>query len=187
MKIAFRILQHTAVFTLFFLLSSIGASAQEKVAGNKGSRKANMSFSVKKGEEIGVKIKAGRKEARLKKFTFRLDTDYRKQARFKVNVYDLQGAFPGKNIATDSITSVIPRTGEPEENGVVVVVDLTPYKLSVKGDFLISIEWLETLPGNGPLFSSGLLNGGTWLKNGTGEWKKLPVIGASFQVGLERQ
>jgi hypothetical protein len=166
---------------VMILVTAFTTQAQDKtrLIGNKSrSGSSNSSFSVVKGNQVAIKMKAGKKPVQLLKFTFDVDNRYRDSLQFKVNVYPYDVSV-GENFVKQDITGTIPR-GKNK-----ITVDLEPYNVQVKGTVLVAIEWLKTDEGANPSFAIGLFNGGTYTyENNT--WKKMPVAGVDFNVLVKK-
>lgn len=168
------------VALLMFAAFTTQAQDKTKTIGNKPREgSSNATFAVVKGQQIGIKMKAGSKPVQLLKLNFGVDNRMRDSIQFKVNVYDFNGDKPGENLVKQDILSAMPK-GKNRIN-----VDLSPYNITTKGTILVSIEWLKTQSGSEPSFSIGLFNGGTYRYENT-EWKKMPVAGADFNVEVKK-
>lgn len=166
----------------FAILITFNAQAQDKTKriGNKpryGS--SSSSFSIIKGQQIGIKMDAGRKPVQLLSLNFGVDIHGTDSVKFKVNVYEFTGEQPGENLAKQPIIAVMPKGKNHLD------VDLSKFNITAKGDILVAIEYLTTQNGVSPSFSIGLFNGGTWRFEGT-EWKKMPVAGVDFNVLVKK-
>jgi len=150
-----------------------------KVIGNKPrSGSANSSFSVIKGNQVGVKMNAGRKPVQLLKLNFDVENLGKDSLKFKVNVYEFNYVAPGENLVKEDIIGFIPR-GKDRVN-----VNLEPYHIVVHGNILVAIEWLKNDGGNNH-FAIGLFNGGTYNYEDD-KWKKTPVAGVDFNVLVKK-
>ncbi|MBE9584332.1 hypothetical protein IM792_07725 [Mucilaginibacter sp. JRF] len=163
------------------LIISLGLSAQAqkiKTIGNKlRSGTSNTTFSVVKGAEAGIKMKAGKKPVQLLKLTFDVENRQNDSLAYKVNVYQFTDEKAGENLVKQQITGAMAH-GKSRQ-----VVDLSTYNIEVSGDILVSIEWLKSSPGPEVAFSIGLFNGGTYHKDtATGDWEKIPVAGMDFNM-----
>lgn len=169
------------LFSALLLFSAVTAQAQDKTKriGNKPrSGSANSSFGVIKGNQVAIKMKAGKKPVQLLKFSFDVDNRDRDSLQFKVNVYPYDVSV-GENLVKQDIFGTIPR-GKNK-----ITVDLEPYNIQVKGTVFVAIEWLKTDQGANPSFAIGLFNGGTYTyENST--WKKMPVAGVDFNVMVKK-
>lgn len=171
-----------ACTAMLILTTFITAQAQEKTKriGNKprlGS--SNSTHSVIKGNQIGIKMEAGRKPVQLLKLDFGVTNNTGKTLKFKVNVYEFNGIMSGENFVKKDIIAEIP-VGKNR-----VDVDLSPYNIEVKRDILATIEWLETVDGASPSFAIGVFNGGSY-EYASGKWKKIPVFGLDFNIIVKK-
>jgi hypothetical protein len=181
-------------FTCFICLMALSGMAQDKTKtiGNKSrSGTTNNSFNIVQGGQVGIKMNAGRKPVELLKLTFHVDNLGKDTILFKVNVYTMGDKLPqGDNLVKEEIKGSIARENDPNTpltSNQLISVDLSPYKIEVKGEILVSVEFLSTMPGKNLGFSCGLLNGGTYYKKGPDtEWKKMPVVGADFNVLVKK-
>ena len=177
---------HRAKFimlALAFLFTSAFAQAQQKeqtkVIGNMPrSGSANSSFSILKGNQVGIKMNAGHKPVQLLKLNFGVDYLGKDSLKFKVNVYEFNDVAPGENLVKQEIFGAIPH-GKTR-----VDVDLRPYDIEVKGNILVSIEWLQNSNEDNH-FPIGLFNGGTYTFE-YHKWKKTPVAGVDFNVLVKK-
>lgn len=169
-------------FAAIMLFAVMGTQAQDKVKtiGNKArTGSSNASFAVVKGNQLGIKMKAGSKPVQLLNLDFGVENRNKDSIRFKVNVYEYDGTKTSNNYVKQDIIGVIPH-GKNR-----VDIDLAPYNLVVKGSLLVAIEWLDTHNGSEPSFSIGLFNGGTF-RYQSGEWKKIPVAGVDFNLKVKK-
>ncbi|HEY0177137.1 MAG TPA: hypothetical protein VGC08_12210 [Pedobacter sp.] len=156
------------------------AQDKTKVIGNKPRHgSSNTSFGVIKGNQAGIRMKAGRKPVELLKLDFGVENTSQENIKFKVNVYEFNGILSGENFVKQDITGVIP-AGKNRVN-----VDLEPYHIQVKGNVLVTIEWLETRNDLYPRFAIGLFNGGSYHYE-DGKWKKIPVAGLDFNILMKK-
>jgi hypothetical protein len=181
MTSAFSLLKRITLPALFTIAIAFGASAQNstKVIGNKPrSGSANSSFDMVKGNQIGIKMSAGRKPVQLLQLNFDADNVSKDSLRFKVNVYEFNDVAPVHNLVTQEILgSVLPGKNR-------ITVNLAPFNIIAKKDILVAIEWLKTYHGDNHI-AIGLFNGGTY-RYENGEWKKTPVAGVDFNVLVKR-
>ena len=173
----------TIMLAALFIVAAFATSqAQEKTKriGNKPrTGSANSSFDVVKGDQVGIKMDAGKKTVQLLELNFTVNNMYRDSIPFKVNVYEYNEISVGDNYVKEDIISVIPK-GKNQ-----ISVDLTPYNIKVNKDLLVAIEWLKTDAGAYPSFAIGLFNGGTY-KQENGRWKKVPVAGIDMSVIVKK-
>jgi hypothetical protein len=180
-----------ACMLCFTALNSM-AQDKTKTIGNKSrSGTTNNSFNIVQGGQVGIKMNAGRKPVELLKLTFHVDNLGKDTIPFKVNVYTMGDKLPqDDNLVKEEIRGSIAREKDPNTpltSNQLISVDLSPYKIDVKGEILVSVEFLSTIPGKNLGFSCGLLNGGTYYKKGPDtEWKKMPVVGADFNVLVKK-
>ena len=180
-----------ACMLCFTALNSL-AQDKTKTIGNKSrSGTTNNSFNIVEGGQVGIKMNAGRKPVELLKLTFHVDNLGKDTIPFKVNVYTMGDKLPqDDNLVKEEIRGSIAREKDPNTpltSNQLISVDLSPYKIDVKGEILVSVEFLSTIPGKNLGFSCGLLNGGTYYKKGPDtEWKKMPVVGADFNVLVKK-
>lgn len=170
------------LFSALTLLTAIAVKAQDKtkMIGNRPRHgSSNSTFSVIKGNQLGIKMSAGRKPVQLLKLDFGVENNTHRDLKFKVNVYEFNGIISGENLAKEEITGTIPK-GKNRVN-----VDLSPYHMEVKKDILVTIEWLETISGANPSFAIGLFNGGSYQFE-EGKWKKIPVAGLDFNIMVKK-
>ena len=182
------------LFICFICFAAFNSLAQDKTKtiGNKSrSGTTNNSFGVVQGGQVGIRMNAGHKPVELLKLSFHVDNLGKDTIPFKVNVYAMGDKLPqGDNLVKEEIKGIIVREKAPNEplmNNQLITVDLAPYKVEVKGDILVAIEFLKTQPRKELGFSCGVLNGGTYRKSSlTEEWKKIPIVGADFSVLVKK-
>lgn len=177
------------LFTCLLCLLVLGGFAQDKTKtiGNKAREgSANNSYSAVKGAQVGIRMSAGRKPVQLLKLNFHADSYASDSIAFKVNVYQMDGKFPlDTNLVNAEIKGLIKK--HDTEKHQLVSVDLSPYKIDVRGDILVSVEFLTTKPGSEISFACGLFNGGTFHKDAnSAKWKKVPIVGADFNVLVKK-
>lgn len=136
------------------------------------------------GSEIGIIIKPGKRPSLLKSFNFNISENHLDSAIFRLNIYSLKKGQPFENILLQNILLHVGNQPGP------VHLDLSRYKIILKEDVLISLEWIDGgKSGNerGILFlSAGLLNTGTWHRlTSLAKWTKANGIGVGFNVDLQ--
>jgi hypothetical protein len=136
------------------------------------------------GSEIGIVIRGGRRRALLRSFNFNISENHMDSAVFRFNVYSLRKGEPYENILT---TNILLRVGNQPGS---YHIDLDPYRIIVKEDVLISLEWIDggkSGDERGVLFlSAALLNAGTWHRTTSlGKWKKARGLGVGFNVSVQ--
>ncbi|WPU91196.1 hypothetical protein SNE25_17915 [Mucilaginibacter sabulilitoris] len=178
--------------SLSFIALLGNAQDKTKTIGNKSrSGTTNNSFNIVQGGQVGIKMNAGRKPVELLKLTFHVDNLGKDTIPFKVNVYTMGDKLPeDDNLIKEEIKGSIVRENGPNTpliSNQLISVDLSTYKIGVKGEIVVSVEFLRTILGKNLGFSCGLLNGGTYYKKGPdAEWKKMPIIGADFNVLVKK-
>ncbi|WP_295769692.1 hypothetical protein [uncultured Mucilaginibacter sp.] len=177
-----KFLKILSLIVALFMFAAFTVQAQDKVKtiGNKPRKgTSNASFPVVKGQQIGIKMNAGKKDVQLLNLNFGVENNNSDTLKFKVNVYEFDGVTTQQNFVKTDIIGAIPY-GKSR-----VDVNLEPYNVMAKGTLLVAIEWLNTHKGSEPSFSIGLFNGGTY-RNQSGEWKKMPVAGVDFNVKVKK-
>ncbi|MDN3583252.1 hypothetical protein [Mucilaginibacter flavus] len=172
---------------LAFVITGAFAQDKTKTIGNKSREgSTNTSFDAVKGAQVGIRMNAGHKKVELLKLTFHCKNRASDSIAFKVNVYHMGGKLPiDSNLVKEQITGFIGKYNKSEIQEVSV--DLSAYHVLVSGDILVSIEFLTTKTGSNISFACGLLNGGTFHKDGiTQPWKKIPVVGVDFNVLVKK-
>lgn len=116
----------------------------ETVGRQSNSKAVQFSFINKNaketclGSEIGMKIKPDKLPAMIQDFNWNLSGNNLASIKFRINVYSLKNNFPDTLITRDEIYVDVTnaKTGWNK-------IDLTPYQIIVKDDFVISLEWVE--------------------------------------------
>jgi hypothetical protein len=136
------------------------------------------------GTEMGIHVDLGKTPVRLKTFNFHLADSRIDSAIFRLNIHNFQNGVPGENLLQRSILVPIGRrTG-------AYSIDLTDYNILLKGDVLVSLEWLgdpSASTATGVLyFSAGFFNSATWRRETSqGNWKKASGIGIGFNLDVQ--
>ncbi len=177
------------VFTCLLCLTALAGFTQDKTKtiGNKAREgSSNTSFGAVKGAQVGIQMNAGHKLVQLLKLNFHAANHASDSITFKVNVYKMNGKLPiDSNIVYTEIKGAIPKYKNGEHQ--LVSVNLSSYNVVVSGQILVAIEFLTTKNGADVSFASGLLNGGTFHKDADNKaWKKIPVVGADFNVLVKK-
>jgi len=136
------------------------------------------------GSEIGIVIKPGKRPALLKSFNFNVSDNYLDSAVFRVNIYSLKNGQPFENILSDNILLHLGNQAGPYH------LDLSNYKIILKEDALISLEWIDGgKSGNERrvlFLSAALFNSGTWHRTTSlGKWTKAKGLGVGFNVDVQ--
>jgi hypothetical protein len=149
-----------------------------KILGNKTVSKffGGKFASGDLGSEIVIRIRIKDTPTYLDTFSFNISYNEGDTATFRVNVYEIEGGLPGKNVLADNI--IVKVNGETGE----INIDLSKYNTTVTDDFFIGLEWVEGKSNSGIVFSSGFANKGTYYRKASqGRWKKFPM-GVGFNV-----
>jgi hypothetical protein len=137
------------------------------------------------GSEIGVRINLGKKTVLIKSFTFNISDSRLDTAVFRLNIYRFKNGVPRENILQKNILITVgKRTGK-------YIIPLNDYKLLMKDDILISLEWIEgsaSAAGHGAIFlSAAFLNSPTWHRlTSQGKWKKANGLGVGFHIDVQK-
>ncbi len=137
------------------------------------------------GSEIGIRINLGKKPVLIKNFIFNISDSRLDTAVFRLNIYLFKNRTPRENILHDNIiVGVGKRTGK-------YIIPLSDYKLFMKDDILISLEWIEgsaSAAGHGAIFlSAAFLNSPTWHRlTSQGKWKKANGLGVGFHIEVQK-
>lgn len=153
--------------------------AKEKVLGNKTeSKNTSVGFSDNiLGHEIGMIMKIKKSPSQLKTFTASIASENNKPVKMRLNFYSIKNGLPDKLLINQNIIVTTP------VNNDKLVVDLTPYNIMVQDDFFVGLEWIESAPGHGVMFSAGLLAKPLIVRaTSQGTWEKIGVVGVGFTV-----
>lgn len=137
------------------------------------------------GSEIGVKINLGKNPVWIKNLNFNVSDTRLDTAVFRMNIYIFKNGEPGENILQQNIfVNVGKRTGR-------YTIPLSDFKLIMKGEVLISIEWIEgssSQKQNGAMFlSAGFLNSATWHRlTSQAKWKKATGMGVGINIEVRK-
>jgi hypothetical protein len=159
-----------------------------KVLGNKRYNKnVFCSFTGMEGNYKGTEaaIKADNKKNRLVWFQdfnfYILKNLFPDSLPFRLNFYTVnESGLPGENILNKPVIfKTMVREG-------IVHVDLTPYVISARGDFFISLECLEEKMSKEMLNFSGSVMGPAYFKVATfAEWVRTPYMGLDFNITVK--
>lgn len=164
-----------SVLTIF-TIGTVQAQKSTKRIGNRPRHgSSNATFSIIKGNQIGIKMNIGSKNHHLETLNFGVENFAADPVKFKVNVYEFNGETPGENLVNNDIISSFPK-GKNR-----IDVDLSAANIIAKGKILVSIEFLGNFNGSAPAFSIGILNGGMY-RYENGKWEKDSVAGVDFNV-----
>lgn len=136
------------------------------------------------GFEIGIVIKPGKRPALLKSFNFNVSENHLDSAIFRLNIYSLKNGQPFENILSDNILLHVSNQAGRYH------IDLSNYKIILKEDALISLEWIDggkSSNERGVLFlSAALFNSSTWHRTTSlGKWTKAKGLGVGFNVDAQ--
>ena len=150
-----------------------------KVLGNKTeSQSTTVGFNNNVlGYEIGMIMKIRKSPSLLKTFTASIASSNNKPVKMRLNFYSLKKGMPDQLLINKNIIVTAPANNDK------LLVDLTPYNIMVEDDFFVSLEWIESAPGQGIMFSAGLL-AKPLMARGTsqGNWEKIGMVGVGFTV-----
>ncbi|HET8963144.1 MAG TPA: hypothetical protein VFM99_04565, partial [Chitinophagales bacterium] len=104
---------------------------------------------------------------------------------FRMNLYDYQNGKPG------NFLQAVPIYLKIKNEQRYLYVDLEPYNITVEGDFLIALEWLDDLPDKPAslMFCAGMFGASTcYRKTSQDAWKKVPIgLGFSVEMDYEKK
>ncbi|MFT7297920.1 MAG: hypothetical protein ACI81S_000840 [Sphingobacteriales bacterium] len=145
---------------------------KEKILGYKtDSRAMQAGFTSNKlGNEVGVRIKTKGRETYLKEFATNISSNTYDTVKFRLNIYTIKDDLPHQNILKENI--IITTTIEQGR----VAVDLTPYKIWIDEDVIVTMEWIEDLGEQGLYFSAGFLGTVYGRQTSQGDWEKVSGI-----------
>lgn len=158
----------------------------ERTLGNTTTSKFfNIGLPLKfLGSEIGIVIKPGKRPVLLKSFNLNISENHMDSAIFRLNIYSLKKGQPYENILSDNILLHVSNQPGPYH------IDLSNYKIILKDDALVSLEWIDggkSGDESGVLFlSAALFNSSTWhRKTSLGKWSKAKGLGVGFNVDVQ--
>ncbi|WP_326993171.1 carboxypeptidase-like regulatory domain-containing protein [Chitinophaga sp. 212800010-3] len=156
-----------------------------KTVGNTNkSRFISVGFPLRElGSELGVKIYLGRKDVLLRAFNFNISENRLDSGIFRINIYAVKEGMPTGNLLQQNIiVSIGNKTGAYK-------IDLTPYHLQLKGEVLVSLEWLAgtaAVSHGAIFFSAGFLNSSTYhRKTSEAAWTRTKGMGAGFNLVVQ--
>lgn len=122
------------------------------------------------GYECGV-LMSSNKVAHLKKVKINIASCSYDTIFYRVNVYKQQNKSSFKNILREPIYVVLPNSQLKDE----IEINMIPYNVVVKGNFLITLEYIKKL-GNGHLdFCAKLFSKSYYRKTSQANWESVPV------------
>ena len=115
----------------------IGRQASGKLTQISIHNKTSVDETV--GSEMGMLYKTNRQHAILRDFNFYISANNFNYIKFRINVYSLKNGLPDSLINKKQILSTLDnfRTGWTK-------IDLEQYNISIKKEFLITIQWVES-------------------------------------------
>lgn len=167
------------------VVESTVLNLKTRILGNKTTSKST-TFQFGKdqlGNEVGIRIKAKkkRKPMYLREFRASIASSNYEELKFRLNFYTMKNGLPDERIQTENIivTSTI-------KEGLLVV-DLKPYDLVIKGDFFVSLEWIEDLGKEGLSFSASLSSSPLIVRQASqANWLKVGIAGVGFTVKVKQ-
>ncbi|MFT4202401.1 MAG: hypothetical protein QM610_00670 [Chitinophagaceae bacterium] len=172
-------------FLIFFPLLVISvneAVAQKEIILGSHAHKGHSNTTIAKGEGIGMKLKAGKKGVTIQSLNINLIEQHPDSVRFYVRIFPMDGKSLGNNIGPDKVF-----TASLKDNHIYV--SLTDYHITVRGDFVVGVEWSANANGsvNTISFHTGVLKKGIYYKETDDpRWKKIPFFGFDIELrGIE--
>lgn len=109
----------------------------------KGNKSKTQNFTVgfesdTLGNEFATKIKIRKRRTILKDVRISIVENTFDTLKFRLNIYSVKNGKPGELLNKKNI--IIQTTKKDSE---VLTVDLTPYNVTVKRNFFVSLEWIE--------------------------------------------
>tara|TARA_B100001179_G_scaffold233171_1_gene229869 strand:+ start:5236 stop:8253 length:3018 start_codon:yes stop_codon:yes gene_type:complete len=118
----------------------IGGEKKEVTLGNNGYSTEIYGYwrdSLALGGEIATKINIRKRNTSLNTLQFRVLENYSDSLLIRINIYDSKNQYPAKNLLTQNIYHTV-----TQRNGVEMV-DLSPYRIRVSSDIIVSIELIK--------------------------------------------
>lgn len=104
---------------------------------------------------------------------------------FRMNIYNYSGGKP------DSLLHSLPIYLKIRKEQRYLYLDLQEYNISVTGDFLVALEWLDDFPDkpSSLMFCAGLMGASTcYRKTSQDVWNKIPIgIGCSVELEYAKE
>jgi hypothetical protein len=91
------------------------------------------------GSEMGMRYATSRQNAILRDFNFYVSANNFNFIKFRVNIYSVKDNMPDTLICGKQIFA----TANNFKTGWTTI-DLSPYNIKVKGEFIVTIQWLES-------------------------------------------
>ena len=136
------------------------------------------------GYELGVLIKIKKRPTLVKMLTLHNLMMTYDSVFYRLNVYEMDGETPGKNVLKQPIYITLSKSDVKED----VQIDLNPYHIVVQDDFVISLEYVREQGEGSLVFGAGFLNGRTFhRKTSQDRWFSDPVgIGMSTLIRYQK-
>ena len=95
------------------------------------------------GSEMGVRLKTKQTGAFLRDFNWFISANNFKRIKFRINIYAVKDDLPDTLLSNKQIFGEVAdgQTGW-------LKVDLIPYDVSINGDFIITLQWIESTMNN---------------------------------------
>ncbi len=159
----------------------------KKVVGNKlVSSNTKMGFhDNRKGYEMGMPIEIEERPAYLERLIFYIYDCKYDTIFYRLNVYKMENGQPTENILRKAIYLKYPKSAIKKK----LTVHLTPYNIYVEGDFMVSLELVKNLYGQGLFLGTALANGHTFFRTTSqADWQQIPVgIGMRAVIMQEKR
>jgi hypothetical protein len=173
--------------TTILLTPSVKELAEVKISGRKlkqavlgnttQSQSTNAGFTTNQlGNEIGAIIKIKRSPTFLKQFNASLAHPATDSFKLRLNFYNVNNGLPDKILQQQNIFVTV-KKGQSK-----ITVDLTPYNIVVNDKFFVSLEWIESSPGAGLMFSASLFSNMIARETSQANWEKIGFVGIGFNV-----
>jgi CarboxypepD_reg-like domain len=91
------------------------------------------------GSELGMRIKTKRTDATLKDLNWYISANNFDQIKFRINVYSIKDGWPDTLICNKQIFASVGKFKTGWIN-----IDLEPYAIAINGDFIITLQWVES-------------------------------------------
>lgn len=171
-------------------LTEVIVSAKGLKKKNLGNRTTSRFVSTgfgydKLGAEIGIRVNVREQPTFVDAFNFNISYNrLSAKALFRLNIYEIENGKPSQNIMRENI--IIPV--DAKQTGLISV-DLKKYNIILKGDVVVTIEWVgnegENKKGEAIFLSLGFLNAGTLIRpSSQGKFKKHSSMGVGMNLDV---
>jgi hypothetical protein len=91
------------------------------------------------GSEMGMRYMTSRKKAVIKDFNFYISANNFNFIKFRVNIYSVKDGMPDTMICNKQIFATVAnfKIGWTK-------IDLEPYNIKVNGEFIVTVQWIES-------------------------------------------